>query len=258
MHIPESLYLYPVHTPDSSSHLSPLSELLISKPPQFRISPQWILSHPAEQFNHQSATHCLVCSHQYGCCFIAVGTRYIWSSSTCCFTTCPWAWQIPPCNLLVWVILQILTGGLSYRRFMISISKITGVCGNPHCHHISAPVILPELAPLSLLPWPTFPMRVVVREPVPCGQPATNMRWQLKSVQFTGSGCDSVHWARKMSDAYLTREAQLSQRDKKVQSIRPFPSFFKPGIWSLFSSGKIRIGKQPDPFASQRERWLPK
>lgn len=104
-------------------------------------------------------------------------------------------------------------------------------------------------------PWPRFPLR----EPVPCRQPTTNMQWQFKSVQFTGSGCDSGHWAPGRKDAYATRQAELWQKVRGARQRGVSGSFMSvsPGTWPSFSSSLLfretGTGAAPGPFASQRE-----
>lgn len=105
--------------------------------------------------------------------------------------------------------------------------------------------------------WPRFPLRVVLREPVPCRRPTTNMHWQFKSVQFTGSGCDSGHWTPGGKDAYAARQAELwlMEREREIRQCS-FMSI-SPGIWPSFSSALLFTetwtGTAPGPFASQRE-----
>lgn len=95
---------------------------------------------------------------------------------------------------------------------------------------------------------PRFPLRVVLREPVPCRQPTTNMQWQFKSVHFTGSGRDSGHWAPGRKDAYATRQAELWQIkrewDKTVQSIKQFYEFhqvYGPVLAQHFCSERLEL-----------------
>lgn len=105
--------------------------------------------------------------------------------------------------------------------------------------------------------WPRFSVGVVL--PVPRRQPTTNMHWQFKLVQFTGSSCDSGHWAPGRKDAYATRQAMQWQKAPEITKCRIWGCFMSvsPGIWPSLSSAllfrKTWTGTVPGPFASQRE-----
>lgn len=212
---------------------------------------------------HHHTTRCPLTSHQHECCFVALGHTLnlvtIHHMSLACTYSALW----------VNCVSHFAMFGLTTHKEGV---VLVTVC-NPHlkdymrksaCEPMMSPCHRPchsfFFSPSRHLwvgfPWPRFPLR----EPVPCRQPTTNMQWQFKSVQFTGSGCDSGHWAPGGKDAYATRQAELWQKVRGARQCGVSGSFMSvsPGTWPSFSSSVLfretGTGAAPGPFASQREK----